>query len=242
MAIPWRYNLQSIFYRKQATLLTLAAVGLTVAVLVIVLALYQGFRITMVDSGHERNIIAMRDGSNSEGESSMSRDMARKVIALPEVAKSASGEPLAIAEVFAAINVNRVGAAGNSEGAKSTNVSVRGTSPLALQIRKGVRVAEGKFFTPGLREIVVGKSLVGRVDGCRVGGSIRINDQDWAVVGMIDSDGKAFDSEIWTDTEQCVALFDRPGYSTVIFRAADGVEIGTPAETQARQEQSEQEG
>ena len=61
MAIPLRYNLQSIFYRKQATLLTLAAVGLTVAVLVIVLALYQGFRITMVDSGYERNVIAIAD-------------------------------------------------------------------------------------------------------------------------------------------------------------------------------------
>jgi putative ABC transport system permease protein len=232
MRVPIRYNLQSIFYRKQATLLTLAAVGLTVAVLVIVLALYQGFRITMVDSGYERNVIAMRDGSNSEGESSMSRDMARKIIALPEVMKTAAGEPLAVAEAYAAINVDRVGPSGNVEGSKSTNVSVRGTSPLALQVRKGVRVAEGVFFTPGRREVVVGKKLVGRVAGCRVGGSIRISEQDWAVVGMIDSDGKAFDSEIWADVEQCVALFDRPGYSTVIFRAIDGIEIGKPEESE----------
>jgi len=32
------------------------------------LALYQGFRITMIDSGYERNVIAMRKGSNSEGD------------------------------------------------------------------------------------------------------------------------------------------------------------------------------
>src|SRR5688572_13055838 len=141
MAIPFRYNLRSIFYRKQATILTLVAIALTVAVLVIVLALYQGFRITMVDSGHERNVIAMRDGSNSEGESSMSRDLARKIIALPEVAKAPSGEPLAIPELFAAISAERVGAALNKEGTKSANISVRGTSPLAMQIRKGVRIA-----------------------------------------------------------------------------------------------------
>src|SRR5688500_17483572 len=115
MAIPFRYNLRSIFYRKQATILTLVAVGLTVAVLVIVLALYQGFRITMVDSGYERNVIAMRKGSNSEGESSMTRDFARKIIALPEVARRPSGEPLAIPECFAAINVDREGGPTNKE-------------------------------------------------------------------------------------------------------------------------------
>jgi putative ABC transport system permease protein len=232
MAVPLRYNLRSIFYRKQATLLTLLAIALTVAVLVIVLALYQGFRITMVDSGHERNVIAMRDGSNSEGESSMTRDMARKIIAIPEIAKTPTGEPLAIPELFAAISADRVGAALNKEGTKSTNVTIRGTSPLALQIRKGVRIAEGTFFTPGKREVVVGKKLVGRVEGCRVGGNITINGQDWAVVGMLDSDGKAFDSELWCDVELAIALFDRPGYSTVIFRVEDGIEIGRPDESE----------
>jgi ABC-type antimicrobial peptide transport system permease subunit len=230
MAIPLRYNLRSIFYRKQATILTLSAIGLTVAVLVIVLALYQGFRITMVDSGHERNVIAMRVGSNSEGESSMTRDLARKIMALPEVAKMPDGKPFATPELFAAINEERVGASGNSEGTNSTNITVRGTTPLAIQLRKGVRIVEGKMFTPGIRELVVGKKLVGRVKGCRVGGSIPINGQPWAVVGMIDSDGRACDSEIWGDVELFVAAFDRLAYSTVIFRAADGVDIGTPEE------------
>lgn len=228
MAIPFRYNLRSIFYRKRSTILTLIAVGLTVAVLVIVLALYQGFRITMADSGFERNVIVMRKGSNSEGESSMTRDAARTIAALPEVAKSPAGQPLAVAELFAAISVERVGASGNSEGSKRTNMTVRGTSPLALEVRKGIRIAEGAFFTPGRRELVVGKKLVGRVEGCRIGGSVDINGEQWPVVGVMDSGGKAFDSEIWCDVELCMAAFDRPGFSSVIFRAADGVEIGEP--------------
>jgi ABC-type antimicrobial peptide transport system permease subunit len=234
MSVPFRYNLRSIFYRRQATILTLIAVGLTVAVLVIVLALYQGFRVTMIDSGHERNVIAMRKGSNSEGESSMTRDLARKLVALPEIARTAAGEPLATPECFAAINVEREGGPPKTkEDSNSTNVTVRGTTPLALQIRKGLKIAEGTFFTPGRRELVVGKNLVGRVKGCRVGGAITINDEQWAVVGMMDSGGKAFDSEIWGDVELCVTLFDRLGYSTVIFRAADGVDIGSPEETEA---------
>jgi ABC-type antimicrobial peptide transport system permease subunit len=228
MAVPLRYNLRSIFYRKQATLLTLVAIGLTVAVLVIVLALYQGFRITLVDSGFERNVIAMRKGSNSEGESSMSRDHARKIMSLPEIARTPQGDPLATPELFAAINVEREGGSGSSDDPNSTNVTVRGTTPLSLVIRKSVRIAEGAMFTPGRRELVVGKNLVGRVRNCRVGGEITINEEKWAVVGMMDSDGKAFDSEIWGDVELCTALFDRPGFSTVIFRTADGVDIGTP--------------
>lgn len=232
MAVPWRYNLRSVFYRRRATVLTLVAVGLTVAVLVIVLALYQGFRITMVDSGYERNVIVMRDGSNSEGESSMSRDMARRIVALPEVKKTATGEPLAIPELFAAINVEREGRSVNAEGTNSTNVTIRGTSPLALQVREHVTIEPGgKFFSPGKREVVVGKKLVGRVQGCRLGGVITISEQEWSVVGILDSDGRAFDSEIWGDVELCIALFDRPGYSTVIFRARDGEVIGTPEES-----------
>jgi ABC-type antimicrobial peptide transport system permease subunit len=132
--------------------------------------------------------------------------------------------------VFAAINVEREGRPADKGGSNSTNVTVRGTTPLGFEIRKDVRISAGVPFTPGRREVVVGKKLVGRVKDCRVGGTVTINGEPLAVVGMMDSNGKAFDSEIWCDVEMCTALFDRPGYSTVIFRAAEGVDIGTPEE------------
>lgn len=221
MKVPFRYHIRSLFYRKSTTILTLVAVGMTVAVLSIVLALQQGFELTLLTSARTDNIICMRDGATSEGESSMTRDLARKVAAIPEIEQK-DGKPLAVAEMFAAINLDRV-----DRG--STNVSVRGTSDAALGIRDSVKVKEGAFFAPGKKELIVGRGLTERVKGCRVGGSISVGGEDWAVVGIIDSGGASFDSEIWGDVELLSAVFERSGYSVLHFRARPGIDVGAPA-------------
>ncbi len=221
MAVPIRYHLRSLFYRKSTTLLTVVAVAMTVAVLSIVLALQQGFELTLITAARYDNIICMRDGATSEGESSMTRELARKLMAIPEI-EQVNGKPLAIAEFFAAINLDRIG-----QG--STNVSVRGTTETALAYRDMVKVKQGRFFGAGKKELVVGRGLTDRVKGCREGGAIVVGGEEWAVVGVIDSGGASFDSEIWGDAELLTAVFDRSGYSVVHFRAKKDVEIGKPA-------------
>lgn len=221
MSVPFRYHVRSLFYRKSTTLLTVIAVAMTVAVLSIVLALKQGFEMTLITSARTDNIICMRDGATSEGESSITRVLARTLMAIPEI-EQRDGKPLAIAELFAAVNLERV-----DKG--STNVSIRGTTATALVYRDMVKVTEGRYFTSGTRELVVGRGLTDRVRACRVGGTITINKDEWAVVGVIDSNGASFDSEIWGDVELLSDAFDRNGYSVVHFRAKPGIEIGVPA-------------
>lgn len=224
MPVPFRYNVRSVFYRTSTTLLTLSAIALTVCVLCIVLALQQGFSRSAARTGNARNVICLRDGATSEGESSVSLEGAQKIKGLPEIAVK-DGRPLACPEVFAGIYMPR------ENGSGGTNVSVRGTSEeaLVLAIRDRVRVVEGSFFKPGRREVVVGRGLVGRIKGCRIGGVVELQNEQWPVVGVIDGGGSSFDSEIWADGELVRALFKRQGWNTVVFRAAPGVDIGKPA-------------
>lgn len=220
MPVPFRYNVRSIFYRKTTTLLTLLAIALTVGVVTVVLAVQQGFVGAASRAGRSDNVICMRQGSTSEGESSVALDVAQTVVALPEVARSAEGAPLAVPEIYLGFYLQR------ENGQGGTNVSIRGTAPLALQIRTDVGIVEGRMFAPGRREVVVGKGLVGRIRGCRPGGALTIRGEDWAVVGVIEAKGSAYESEVWADADQLRQFLNRPGWNTVIFRAAPGVDIG----------------
>ena len=45
------------------------------------------------------------------------------------------------------------------------NVQLRGVTPRALEVHDKVKVVEGRFFTPGLLELVVGRNAKRRVRG-----------------------------------------------------------------------------
>ncbi|HYC78997.1 MAG TPA: ABC transporter permease [Planctomycetota bacterium] len=227
MSVPFRYNFRSIFYRKTTTALTLLAIALTVCVTTIMVSVQQGFSGSAGRTGSPRNIIAMRAGATSEGESSISLEDAQKIAGLPEVARDADGAPVAVPEVFTGVYLKREGSAGG------TNISMRGTAPRALEMRLGGKIDAGRMFQLGKRECIVGRGLVGRIENCRLGGVIRILDEDWPVVGVFSTGGSVYEAEIWADGEVVRQVFERPGWSTVFFTAAPSVDVGAEAKTTA---------
>jgi ABC-type antimicrobial peptide transport system permease subunit len=180
---------------------------------VLVLALARGFELSLSRTGRTENLIVMRQGATSEGESGIPRDQARLLRAFAGVAIGAGGEPLAAPECYAALNLAK-------QGGGTANFSLRGVSLASFAIRDFVEIREGRRFQPGTNEVVVGKSLLGRIEGCRVGGTLELQDQTWPVVGVLDSHGGAYDSEIWCDAEVFMQALNRPLYQTVILRRA----------------------
>ncbi len=79
----------------------------------------------------------------------------------------------------------------------------------------------GRFFAPGLDEVVVGIGAAARFRGAGLGESLRLGSRDWRVVGVFAAAGSAFESEIWGDAELLMPVFDRDGYSSVTLRMAD---------------------
>jgi putative ABC transport system permease protein len=90
------------------------------------------------------------------------------------------------------------------------NVQVRGVTPRALEVHDKVKVVEGRFFTPGLLEMVVGKHAKDAYSGVAVGDSVKLGGTTWTVVGSFDGGGSSFDSEIWCDANLLNSSFQRP--------------------------------
>lgn len=213
MAVPLRYNLRSLTVRLRGTLLSVVSIGLSVAVLVLVLALAQGFRDSLVSTGSHDTLIVMRKGATSEGESGLQRERFQDLRALPGIATGPDGAPLASAELYAALNLDKTGGG-------SANFPLRGVMLESFETRDSARVVEGRRFRPGTHEVVVGRGLVGRIEGCRLGGALDLQGQSWPVVGIIDSGGEAYDSEIWCDVEIFMRELDRGVYGVVSLRRA----------------------
>ncbi|HEU4525817.1 MAG TPA: ABC transporter permease, partial [Gemmatimonadales bacterium] len=89
-------------------------------------------------------------------------------------------------------------------------VQVRGVTLRALEVHDRVKVVDGRFFTPGLPELVVGKHAKDAYAGLAVGDSVRLGGTTWAVVGSFDGGGSSFDSEIWCDANLLNSTYQRP--------------------------------
>src|SRR5208283_3447158 len=122
-------------------------------VFVAMLSLAKGFKATLVASGSPGNALVMRAGSSSEMMGGITLDSIRIVQDAPGVAHDSAG-PLVTQEVVGVMPFPLI-----STGTDA-NVQVRGVSPNVLEIRKFVKIVQGRMFEPGLTQLVVGKNAV----------------------------------------------------------------------------------
>ena len=199
MAIPLTYNLRSLKVRWTSTVVAVLGIAGTVGVFVAMLSLARGFKATLVASGSTHNAIVRRAGATAEMESVVTLDQVHVV----EDARGSAG-PLVSPEVvvIAGFPLKKTGT--------DANVQVRGVSPKVLAVRDSVRVITGRFFQPGLNELVVGRNVVSSYAGFELGKTVRFGGGTWTVVGVFDSGGSAFDSELWCDANVLNQVYQRP--------------------------------
>nr|WP_295077116.1 ABC transporter permease [uncultured Roseateles sp.] len=214
-AIPLSYIARNLWVRRVTTLLTAGGMALVVYVFATVLMMSEGIRATLVATGQPDNVIALRKGAGAEINSAVDRGQAAILESLPGIATEASGKPLLTKEPVVLNNLPKRGSG------KPSNVTVRGTSPQALQMRPQVQLVEGRMFRPGTSEIVTGRAIASGFQGAGLGETLRFAGRDWIVVGVFDAQRSGFDSEIWGDAEQMLQAFRRNAFSSVVFRIAD---------------------
>ena len=216
MAIPLAYNLRNLSVRKTTTLMTALGIALTVAVLLAILALVNGLRLTLVTSSDPLHIMVLRKGAESELTSLFERTQYQDLKFKPGIALGRDGQPLVSLEVITVVNL------GNVDGANA-NVTVRGLMPAGIAMRHQ-SLASGSWFQPGLRQVVVGKSVAGRYPDAQLGKKVHIGRSDWQVVGVFDAGRGAEDSEIWGDLNEMAADLSRPDtLSSALLQASDAV-------------------
>ncbi len=220
MAIPFSYNVRSVAARWKTAIVSILGIAGTVGVFVAMLAMARGFQATLIASGSSSNSIIRRAGATSEMDSGIGLDQARVIADLPQVARNADGVPLSSPEVVV------IGAFQLIKSGTDANTQIRGMTPLALEVRPTVKITEGRFFTPGLAELVIGSNAVQTYRGLELGSTVSFGGQDWKVVGIFDAGGSAFDSEIWCDHTVLSQTFDR---STNVFSSIT-VRLNSPTD------------
>jgi putative ABC transport system permease protein len=215
MAIPLAYNFRNLAVRKTTTVMTALGIGLTVAVLVADLALVNGLREAFRTTGNPLDVLVLRKGGNAELSSSISREVYQDLKAEPGIARDRAGEPLASLEMVAAISLAGI------DSPNGMSISLRGLSATGREMRD-VHIAEGRWYRPGRREVVVGKSVAARYPQARMGNRMRFGKGEWEVTGVMDAGGSAFNSEIWGDLNQIAADFNRQDAASSVLLRADG--------------------
>ncbi|HEV7552961.1 MAG TPA: ABC transporter permease, partial [Candidatus Angelobacter sp.] len=180
MAIPVVYNLRSVKERWTSAVVAVLGIAGTVGVFIAMLSLAFGFKATLVSSGSNDNAMVRRAGSTSEMDSSISLDQIKIMEDFPGVAHASSG-PLVTPEVvvIAPFPLRSTGT--------DANVQVRGVSPRALDVRTKIKMIEGRFYQPGLAELVVGRNVDKTYAGLSMGDSVKFGGGTWRVVGVFDA-------------------------------------------------------
>jgi putative ABC transport system permease protein len=217
--IPLPYNFKSVFVRWRSTAATILGVALVVTVFILLHAMAAGLQRSSANTGDPRNVMIVRKGSTAESSSVIMRDQFNVIEYLPQIARDAQGKPIISADLVVIINLPRRDASGEA------NVTMRGVTPMGIQLRPQVKLVNGRWFVPGKRETVVSLKMAKRFSNTDIGQKFRTGGHDLTVVGWFDGNDTAFDSEIWMDADEARSVFDRENYCSLLARLANTNDI-----------------
>jgi putative ABC transport system permease protein len=136
------------------------------------------------------------------------------------VARGADGQPLASPEWVVVIALPK------KETKEPINVTLRAVTPRAFEVRAGVDLVEGRMFKQGLDEVIVGRKLLDRIEGLGLGQPVKYQRKQFNIVGIFESQGGAFESEIWGDFDVLGAIFQRgAGSNSLVVRMKNPADI-----------------
>lgn len=214
MGLPLSYSLRNVRARPARSLMTASVVALVVIACSLLLGLISSLKRTLVSTGHPLNLVVMRKGSDNDGSSQITLEAFQAIRFLSGIARDASGQPLASPELVVQ-PFFRTKAGGRE------NVLVRGVEPVALAVHDDVKITEGRMLKPSSGEVIVGKGALGRYAGAELGREIEFGRGHWKVVGIFESGGSSFESEVWADVRELANDARRTfPYSGVRLRAA----------------------
>jgi putative ABC transport system permease protein len=146
----------------------------------------------VTSAGRDDIVIVLREGSNNEMSSILSRDDATVIKDAPGLEREGN-IAVAASELFVIIDVPK-----RSSGT-AANVPFRGVEPASATVRGNIKVVQGRMFERGRNEVIVGVGAAREFAGLDVGSTIKLGRAEWNVVGLFTAGGGMPESELWTD-------------------------------------------
>jgi putative ABC transport system permease protein len=194
-------SLRGIPERLGASVVVVVGIAAVVGVLVSVFTMAGSLTGAFLSAGSPDRAIVVRSGANiGEGASMLPLDTAAAVASAPGIARTAEGRSAVTADVVTAVNRPR-----RSNG-KLRALGVRGVGAENFSVRPEIMLVEGRLFTPGLREAIVGRSAQSEFEGLELGADVKLRDGVWTIVGVFTT-GDATESGLITDTDTLASAF-----------------------------------
>ena len=201
IAVTW-LNLRNLPQRLASSVVAIVGVGAVVLVFAAVLSMATGLEQTMLSAGTEDTAIILRKGSTSELNSGLSNDQTLIIANAPGVLKDGDTTIMS-AELYVVVDVKK------RSNQSDANVPFRGVQAGAFDVRRNVKISQGRMFEEGKNEIVVGEAAQREFAGLGVGEIIRFGQSEWTIVGTFDAGGSVSESELWTDVRVLQATYRR---------------------------------
>ncbi len=201
LAVTW-LNLRNLPQRVASSVVAVIGVAAVVLVFAAVLSMAKGFERTMVAAGSEDTAIIMRSGSTSELNSGLSNEQVLIVGEAPGVLRDGDRAVMS-AELYVIVDLKK------RTSKTDANVPFRGVQAGAFDVRRDVRLVEGRMFEEGRNEIIVGRSAQQEFLGLETGSAIRFGQSEWRVVGVFEAGGSVSESELWTDVRVLQGAYRR---------------------------------
>jgi putative ABC transport system permease protein len=204
-------GLSTLRQRIGASSVVVVGIAGVVAVLAALLAMAEGYRETLRNSGGTDSAIVLRGASATEVMSVMPHDSVLVIAQAPGIARDAQGRALVSPELVVAANLPVKGGKPGEDG----SVQLRGIGGMAWAVRPNVKIIAGRQFVSGRRELVAGVGARRQFAGLEPGQQVRLGSQRWDVVGVFQSDD-VMDSELWGDAEVVATTYRRGSSRTSV--------------------------
>jgi putative ABC transport system permease protein len=199
-SVPARIGTSMVIVVGLATVVMVLVSGLTIA---------EGFTRTARSTGSPDRAFVVN--ADRESSSALSREDAVTLLNAPGIRNSFTGEPLISAEylTFVALRDPKTGV--------NVYAGVRGIGSHGRELRPEMKIVAGRWFTPGARELVIGRALQRRLGGLGEGGRIPMPDGEWQITGVFETGGDAHESEFLTDVDTLMGVNRRNEFSSMTF-------------------------
>lgn len=199
---------RSIPDRLGTSLVTVISIATVMGVLVAMLALGQGVEQLVATGARPDTAVVLSSGAQSALQSSLPRSILGSLLGKPGILNDADGKPLIAGEVFMFLDaVNRQ----NQRG----TVSLYSSTPQWRKISPGVKIIEGRFFQPGLHELIVSDLIRQHFKHFDLGDEVRVRGSNWTIVGVYHSTQSSYSDSVIGDADTVLSAFPQSTFNAV---------------------------
>ena len=169
-------------------------IGGVTLVLVALLSIAAGFKVALEGSGSDDVAIIMRAGSTNELSGGFGADRSRWLAMRRASSAMRRTSPILSPELYVLVD-------GRMRGKDaSTNLPLRGVSPMAPQVRKSFKLVRDACSAKARTKSSSATASCKQYEGLDVGKTVRWGNANWNVVGRFTDGGGIAESEAWGDT------------------------------------------